>query len=235
MRHAQLRPVFANTKPGASRCLRSLTSAFLTYPNIDPVIVSWGPIAIRWYSLAYILGLILGWAYMRLLIREKNPICRGIDVDDFVLWAMIGIVLGGRIGYVLFYNFDFYMAHPAEALRVWDGGMSFHGGLVGTSIAMIWFTRRRGIPLLKFTDRISCVVPIGLGLGRIANFINGELYGRVTDVPWAMVFPHGGPFRATRASCTRQRLKGLSCSPCCRFFFISPGFGSGPARSPGSS
>ena len=172
--------------------IESLIAGVLTYPDIDPVIIAWGPVAIRWYSLAYIMGLILGWAYMRVLARKPAPICQDRDVDDFVMWAMVGVVAGGRLGYVLFYNLDYYAANPLAALKIWDGGMSFHGGLIGVALAMILFTRARRIPLFQYTDRIACVAPIGLLLGRIANFINGELYGRVTDVPWAMVFPGGG-------------------------------------------
>jgi len=189
--------------------IEALIAAVLTYPDIDPIIVSWGPVAIRWYSLAYIMGLILGWAYMRVLARKPAPICSDRDVDDFVMWAMIAVVAGGRLGYVLFYNLDYYIAHPAAALQIWDGGMSFHGGLIGVALAMIWFTRSRGIPLYQYTDRIACVAPIGLFLGRIANFINGELYGRTTDVPWAMVFPSGGPLPRHPSQLYEAALEGL--------------------------
>ncbi|RMF10699.1 MAG: prolipoprotein diacylglyceryl transferase [Alphaproteobacteria bacterium] len=193
----------------------SLIAAVLSYPDIDPVIIAWGPIAIRWYSMAYILGLILGWAYMRLLIRTpdpdtRSPVCRPEDVDDFVLWAMVAVVLGGRLGYVLFYNFGFYAENPAAAFRLWDGGMSFHGGLAGVAIALVWFARRRNIPLFQFTDRIACVAPIGLFLGRVANFINGELYGRVTDAPWGMVFPGGGPLPRHPSQLYEASLEGLA-------------------------
>lgn len=170
-----------------------ITAAALAYPHIDPVAFSVGPVLVRWYSLAYIFGLGLGWLYMVRLVRLPKLICRREDVDDFLTWAMIGTIIGGRLGYVLFYNPSHYFAEPLAALRLWDGGMSFHGGLTGVVLAVIWFTHRRDIPLLAFSDRIACVAPIGLFLGRLANFINGELYGRVTDVPWGMVFPGGGP------------------------------------------
>ncbi len=181
----------------------------LPFPNIDPILVEIGPLAIRWYSLAYIVGLLAGWAYMVKLIKEPNPPCKRVDLDDFILWAMIAIVLGGRLGYVLFYNFGSYIQNPVSILQMWKGGMSFHGGLIGMIIAMIWFTKRRGIPLYRFTDRISLVAPIGLFLGRLANFINGELYGRVTDVPWAMVFPHGGPWPRHPSQLYEAVLEGL--------------------------
>lgn len=181
----------------------------LPFPDIDPVLLSIGPLAIRWYSLAYIVGLILGWLHLRNLIREPHPPFRAIDADDFVMWAMIAVIVGGRLGYVLFYNFQFYTEHPAAALRLWDGGMSFHGGLIGMIVALIWFCRRRAISLFQFTDRVACAVPIGLFLGRIANFINGELYGRVTDVPWAFVFPHGGPLPRHPSQLYEAALEGL--------------------------
>jgi phosphatidylglycerol:prolipoprotein diacylglycerol transferase len=115
------------------------------------------------------------------------------DIDDFLIWATLGIVLGGRIGYTLFYNFDYYAANPLAALQIWKGGMSFHGGVLGVIFSGLIFVKRRGISLLRFADIVACATPVGLMLGRLANFINGELYGRVSDVPWAMVFPHGGP------------------------------------------
>ncbi|MBW7837579.1 MAG: prolipoprotein diacylglyceryl transferase [Sphingomonadales bacterium] len=167
----------------------TIAGALLAFPKIDPVAFAVGPVAVRWYSLAYIFGLILGWAYFVRLLRAPHPPCRRIDIDDFVMWAMIAIIVGGRLGYVLFYNREYYLSEPMAVLRLWDGGMSFHGGLLGMIIAVLWFTRRRHIPLLAFADRLACVAPIGLFLGRLANFINGELYGRATDVPWAMIFP----------------------------------------------
>lgn len=184
-------------------------TATLAYPAIDPVAFAIGPVAVRWYSLAYIVGLLLGWAYMAKLIGGPKHICRRTDLDDFVLWAMIGIILGGRLGYVLFYNLESYLAEPMAALRLWDGGMSFHGGLIGVVLAVIWFTHRRNIPLLAFSDRVACAAPIGLFLGRIANFINGELYGRPTDGPWGMVFPGGGPLPRHPSQLYEAALEGL--------------------------
>ena len=165
----------------------------LPFPMIDPVLVEVGPFAIRWYALAYIAGIVLGWLLGRRMVALPPAAATREQLDDFVTWCTLGIILGGRLGYVLFYRPGHYLAHPAEALAVWQGGMSFHGGMLGVAVAMAWFCRREGLPLLRFTDRVAPVVPIGLFFGRLANFINGELWGRVSDVPWAMVFPTGGP------------------------------------------
>jgi phosphatidylglycerol:prolipoprotein diacylglycerol transferase len=165
----------------------------IPYPAIDPVAVSLGPFAIRWYALAYIAGLLTGWRYCLALSKKPPLLARAQDVDDFLVWATLGVVLGGRIGYVLFYKPVYYIYHPIEALYVWHGGMSFHGGALGVTIAIILFTRARRIPLFAFSDIITAAIPIGLFFGRIANFINGELYGRPSNVSWAMIFPNGGP------------------------------------------
>ncbi len=165
----------------------------IPFPAIDPVAISLGPFAIRWYALAYIVGLLIGWRYCLALAEGPPHYVARRDVDDFLVWATLGIVLGGRIGYVLFYKPEYYFDHPIEALYVWHGGMSFHGGALGVTIAIILFTRRRRIPLFAFSDIIVEAIPIGLFFGRIANFINGELYGRPSNVPWAMIFPNGGP------------------------------------------
>lgn len=186
----------------------------LPYPAFDPVLVQIGPFAIRWYALAYIVGILLGWLYARALIRNERywggaaPM-RVIDFDDFVLWVTLGIILGGRIGYVLFYNPAFFSGHPAEIFQLWKGGMSFHGGFAGCVLAVILFGRRRGIPILSLGDITCAVGPIGLFLGRIANFINSELWGRPTDVPWAMVFPNGGPFPRHPSQLYEATLEGL--------------------------
>ncbi|WP_198377801.1 prolipoprotein diacylglyceryl transferase [Neoroseomonas rubea] len=165
----------------------------IPFPVIDPVLVEIGPFAIRWYALAYIAGILLGWRLARVLVRRTPEVATAEQVDDFVTWVTLGIILGGRLGYVLFYRPGYYVTAPWEALYVWQGGMSFHGGALGVIVACWLFARRNGIDWVAFADRIVCVVPIGLCLGRLANFINGELWGRVTDVPWAMVFPTGGP------------------------------------------
>ena len=162
----------------------------IAYPRIDPVLVEIGPFAVRWYALSYIAGLVLGWLYIRRLAgRGKRLITREL-ADDILLWVTLGVVLGGRIGYVLFYQSAFYLEHPLEALKLWQGGMSFHGGLLGVAVALILLARRRGLSPFTVADYVACAAPIGLFFGRLANFINGELWGRPTDAPWAMVFPH---------------------------------------------
>lgn len=166
----------------------------LSFPHIDPVAVAIGPFAIRWYALAYIAGIALAWLLARYLVRDAHPPkpCQK-DIDDVIPWAMLGIIVGGRLGYVLFYDFARYVANPLDILALWQGGMSFHGGLLGVGAALILFARARGLCLLSLADVAACVAPIGLFLGRVANFVNAELYGRVTDVPWGIVFPGGGP------------------------------------------
>src|SRR6266568_6575474 len=165
----------------------------IPFPALDPVAISLGPFAIRWYALAYIIGLLVGWRYCLMLADRPPRLVSRQDLDDFVAWATLGIVLGGRLGYVLFYNFEQYLQHPVEALYVWHGGMSFHGGALGVTIAILRYTRRRKLNPFAFADIILEAMPIGLFFGRIANFINGELYGRAADVSWAMAFPTGGP------------------------------------------
>jgi phosphatidylglycerol:prolipoprotein diacylglycerol transferase len=167
----------------------------LPFPVIDPVAVQIGPLAVHWYALAYIAGIFLGWWYAKRLAANRALWGAGgapltpVDIDDFVVWAALGIVLGGRIGYILFYDLPHYIDQPGDVLAVWHGGMSFHGGMLGTALAMVIFAWRRRIPLWSLTDVIAPSVTFGLFLGRIANFVNGELWGRVSDVPWAMMFP----------------------------------------------
>jgi phosphatidylglycerol---prolipoprotein diacylglyceryl transferase len=183
----------------------------LLFPQFDPVIVQFGPFAIRWYALAYIVGLVLGWRLVRRLAQQSPPVADTRQVDDFLTWATLGVVLGGRLGYVLFYQPDLYLAHPAMILAVWEGGMSFHGGMLGVTVALIWFCRRQAISVLGFADRIAVAAPIGLGLGRIANFINGELWGRPAPdwLPWAMVFPRAGPIPRHPSQIYQALLEGL--------------------------
>jgi phosphatidylglycerol:prolipoprotein diacylglycerol transferase len=191
-----------------------MTLLVISYPKFDPVLVQFGPFAIRWYALAYIFGILLGWLYARSLIRNERfwggpaPM-RVIDFDDFVLWVTLGIILGGRIGYVLFYNPAHFAAHPLEMFELWKGGMSFHGGFAGCVLAVIWFGLRRGVPVLSLGDITCAVGPIGLLLGRVANFINSELWGRPSDVPWAMVFPNGGPLARHPSQLYEATLEGL--------------------------
>lgn len=161
----------------------------IPYPAIDPVLVSLGPFAVRWYALAYIAGIVLGWRLVRRLVEQQPRAATKEQVDDFLTWAVLGVILGGRLGYVLFYRPSHYLAHPLEAVMVWKGGMAFHGGLIGVILATLLFCRARRIDFFAFIDRVAVATPIGLGLGRLANFINGELWGRPWDGPWSMVFP----------------------------------------------
>ena len=183
----------------------------LLFPQVDPVIVQIGPLAIRWYALAYIVGLVLGWRLMRRLVERSPVVATPLQVDDFLTWATLGVVLGGRLGYVLFYQPRTYLHDPLGIFAVWQGGMSFHGGMLGVSLAVVWFCRRQHIPLLGFADRLAVVAPVGLCLGRIANFINGELWGRAAldSVPWAMVFPYAGPVLRHPSQIYQALLEGL--------------------------
>ncbi|GHF18896.1 prolipoprotein diacylglyceryl transferase [Kordiimonas sediminis] len=169
--------------------LAAVSASVLAYPEIDPVLFELGPIVIRWYSLAYIAGLMFGWWYIRRLVSKPGAVMSTDHVDDFLTWAAIGTILGGRLGYVLFYNLSAYLEDPISILRLWDGGMSFHGGAAGVVIAVILFAKRKKLDLMRFADVIAIVAPVGLFTGRLANFINGELWGRTTDASWAMVFP----------------------------------------------
>jgi phosphatidylglycerol---prolipoprotein diacylglyceryl transferase len=186
----------------------------LQFPAFDPVLVTIGPFAIRWYALAYIVGILLGWLYARSLIRAERlwggpaPMTV-LDFDDFILWVTLGIIVGGRTGYVLFYNPAHFAESPAEAFQLWKGGMSFHGGFVGCVLAVVLFARRRGISILSLGDITCAVAPIGLFLGRLANFINAELWGRPSEVAWAMVFPGGGPLPRHPSQLYEATLEGL--------------------------
>ena len=172
----------------------------IDFPVFNPIAVQIGPIAIRWYALAYIVGIVAGWIYARALVKNERlwageaPITLP-QLDDFILWVTIGIIVGGRTGYVLFYNLAFFIQHPAEIFELWKGGMSFHGGFLGCVAAVMVFARRNHISILSLGDITTAVAPIGLLLGRLANFINSELWGRPADpsLPWAIVFPNGGP------------------------------------------
>lgn len=167
----------------------------LPNPDIDPVLIKLGPIAIRWYGLMYVLGLIAAFFMIKAHAAQRQVALALDDLHDLILYAAIGVVLGGRLGYTLFYNLPYYLDHPAKLLAIWEGGMSFHGGLIGVMVAVWVFCRRKGYAFYTIADLATPAVPIGLGLGRLGNFINGELFGRATDVPWCMVFDKtgGGP------------------------------------------
>jgi phosphatidylglycerol:prolipoprotein diacylglycerol transferase len=187
----------------------------LPFPNIDPVLVSIGPFAIRWYALAYIGGILLGWVYARWMIRNHALWAGGkapmtvTDFDDFIVWVTLGIILGGRTGYVLFYNPAYFAANPSEIFQLWNGGMSFHGGFAGCVLAVVLFAWRRKISILSLGDLTCAAGPIGLFLGRLANFINGELWGRPADVAWSFVFPGAGPLPRHPSQLYEATLEGL--------------------------
>lgn len=188
----------------------------IDFPNFNPVAVAIGPIVIRWYALAYIVGIVLGWIYARALIKRERlwggpaPVSL-IQFDDFILWVTLGIIIGGRTGEVLFWNFPYYYAHPLEIFQLWNGGMSFHGGYLGCAVAVIAFALTQRISILSLGDLTCAVAPIGIFLGRVANFVNGELWGRVTDdsVPWAVIFPHAGPQPRHPSQLYEAGLEGL--------------------------
>ena len=165
----------------------------LPYPQIDPVAIALGPLKIHWYGLMYLVGIGGAWLLASRRLKDFDPAWTKEKLSDLVFWVAMGVILGGRLGYALFYDLPAYLADPLKILRVWEGGMSFHGGLIGVMLATWLFGRRNGKSFFQLMDFIAPLVPIGLGAGRIGNFINAELWGKVTDVPWAMVFPNGGP------------------------------------------
>lgn len=162
----------------------------MPFPNINPVIISFGKLAISWYSLSYVVGILIAWFYANKIVSTFDINIKKTDLENFVTWAIIGIIIGGRLGHVLFYNPEKYLAHPIEVLKTYEGGMSFHGGFLGLVIASYLFCKKHKLKFLTFGDIMAIVSPIGLFLGRIANFINAEAYGVVTDVPWAVIFPN---------------------------------------------
>lgn len=170
----------------------------ITYPAIDPVALRLGPLAIKWYGLAYVAGLLLGWLYMKRLVANnrlwpnaKPPFAPAL-ADDLFIWVALGVVLGGRLGHILLYEPALYFQFPLEIFKIWNGGMAFHGGMLGTILAMWLFARRHNVTPLTVMDVVAASVPFGLFFGRLANFINAEVVGRETNVPWAMVFPGWG-------------------------------------------
>ena len=193
--------------------------------NFDPVFIDLGLFQIRWYSIAYIVGIILGWVYAIKIIREMKrkhnfTIIKQTVFDDLIIYLIIGIVLGGRLGYVIFYNFGYYSQNFFEILKIWEGGMSFHGGLLGVIIATIIFSKIRRINFFYFTDFICCVAPIGIFLGRIANFINGELFGKISTLPWAVIFPYGGNVSRHPSQIYEAILEGIILFVLINFFAL---------------
>jgi phosphatidylglycerol:prolipoprotein diacylglycerol transferase len=164
-------------------------AAPLSFPNIDPIALDLGFIVIRWYALAYIAGFLIGVSYIKRFVQTAPHAMTKDQVDDLLLWVVIGVVLGGRIGYVLFYNLPVYLDDPGRILMVWQGGMAFHGGMLGTLVAMFLFAKRKQLDFKAIGDTVCCAVPVGLFFGRLANFINAELYGRTTDGPMGIIFP----------------------------------------------
>lgn len=183
----------------------------LQFPQIDPVAFSIGPLPIRWYALAYIAGIGLGWLYLlRLARRPGSPVTPKL-ADDFVFWATLGVILGGRLGYVIFYKPLYYLQNPVEILATWQGGMSFHGGMLGVVIAFLLHARKTRLGLFDMSDLVAQVVPIGLFFGRLANFVNGELWGRpAPDFPYAMIFPTGGPVPRHPSQLYEAALEGVA-------------------------
>ncbi|MEZ5445318.1 MAG: prolipoprotein diacylglyceryl transferase [Gammaproteobacteria bacterium] len=181
----------------------------LPFPNIDPVAIHIGPLAVRWYGLSYLAGIALGWWLMRRRARAPGSGWTAEEVGDFIFYLALGAVLGGRIGYILFYNFDVYLRDPLAILRVWQGGMSFHGGLMGLFVASWWWARRTGRGFLQVCDFVVPAGPLGLFFGRVANFVNGELWGAPTQLPWGVVFPNGGPMPRHPSQLYEAFLEGI--------------------------
>jgi phosphatidylglycerol:prolipoprotein diacylglycerol transferase len=181
----------------------------LPYPQIDPVIFSIGPLQVRWYGLMYVFGFAASLLLVKYQIKKFGFKELDAHFENLNLVLIISLILGGRLGYVLFYNLPYYLDHPGEILATWQGGMSFHGGMLGLIIGGVIFCRLKGLDFWRVADFYAVTIPIGLGLGRIGNFINGELYGRVTDVPWAMVFPGGGPLPRHPSQLYESFLEGL--------------------------
>lgn len=177
--------------------------------GLSPIALDLGFFQLRWYSLAYLAGIVIGWWYLLKLIGQPGAPMARRHADDLVFYATLGVILGGRLGYVLFYKPGYYLANPLEILQLWDGGMSFHGGVIGVSLGILYLARRNGLDWLRVHDYVACVVPIGLFFGRLANFVNAELWGRPADVPWAVVFPGGGPEPRHPSQLYEAGLEGL--------------------------
>ena len=207
--------------------------------NFDPILIDFGLLQIRWYSAAYIVGILIGWLYANKIISitsENNLNFKQISksyFDDIIIYLVTGIILGGRLGYVIFYNLEYYIENFFEIFRLWEGGMSFHGGLAGVIISIIIFSKNEEISFFKFADIVCCVAPIGIFLGRIANFINGELYGKISTLPWAIIFPNGENIPRHPSQIYEAILEGIILFLVINFFaikkrlLIKPGYVSG--------
>ena len=191
-----------------------MSLAVIAFPNVSPIVFEWGPLVLRWYALAYVAGLLFAAWYIKLLVATprlwgaNRPTLKIGQVDDLFLWFMLGVIGGGRLGYVLFYKPLHYFANPLEIFKTWDGGMSFHGGFLGVVLACLIYGRRHGMGLDRLLDLGAAATPVGLGLGRLANFINAELWGRASDLPWAVVFP-GDNFGRHPSQLYEAALEGL--------------------------
>ena len=182
---------------------------WFSFPEFDPIAIAIGPLAIRWYAIAYMAGLLGGWYILRRLARHQNSPVTTIQLDSLLNWVLFGVIIGGRLGYVLFYKPLAYLGDPLSIIRVWEGGMSFHGGFLGVVLAVYLFAKRHKVPLAPLSDRIALVAPLGLLFGRLANFINGELYGRITTHPIGIIFPNGGALPRHPSQLYEAGLEGL--------------------------
>ena len=183
----------------------------LQFPEIDPVAIHLGPLKIHWYGLMYLIGFTVTWFLVRYRVSRRNDGRWTLEMPgDLLFYCVLGVILGGRMGYILFYNMGAFLADPLIIFRVWEGGMSFHGGLIGVLLAALYFSRKTGLRFFEITDTIAPAIPLALGFGRIGNFINGELWGRVSDVPWAMVFPTGGPLARHPSQLYQAALEGFA-------------------------
>ncbi|MBF0184900.1 MAG: prolipoprotein diacylglyceryl transferase [Magnetococcales bacterium] len=182
----------------------------ISYPNLDPVLLQIGPLAIRWYGMMYTLAFLLGWPLLQARAKRFLPQLTPEKVSDLLFWILLGVLFGGRIGYILFYQFEYYLAEPLAVFRIWEGGMAFHGGLLGVLTVCLLFSRRHQFSCLALADLVAPIAPIGFFLGRLGNFINAELWGRVTDLPWGMIFPGGGPLPRHPSQLYQAALEGLA-------------------------